>query len=62
MKTDERLKTLCEKFADLEEAEKDYILEVSQDLARVVSGKDGNTRKSTMPSPVEVTNKREYFI
>jgi len=32
MKTDERLKTLCEEFAGLEETEKDYILGVSQVL------------------------------
>jgi hypothetical protein len=32
MKTDKRLKTLCEEFTSLEEAEKDYILGVSQAL------------------------------
>jgi hypothetical protein len=37
MKTDERLKTLCEEFSSLEEAEKDYILGVSQALIHSVS-------------------------
>ena len=49
MKIDERLKTLCEEFANLEEAEKDYILGVSQVLAHSVSVKDGNTHKGGMP-------------
>jgi len=33
LKTDKRLETLCEQFADLEEPEKDYILGISQTLA-----------------------------
>ena len=33
MKKDERLEFLCEEFAGLDEAEKDYILEVSLTLA-----------------------------
>ena len=44
MKIDERLETLCEEFAELEEPEKDYILGVSQTLAHSI--------KSTMPAPV----------
>jgi len=46
MKTDERLETLCEQFADLEEPEKDYILGVSQTLAHSLKG--------TMPPAVTV--------
>jgi len=38
MKTDERLQTLCDQFADLEEPEKDYILGVSQTLAHSIKG------------------------
>ncbi|MDR0444388.1 MAG: hypothetical protein LBH44_13385 [Treponema sp.] len=37
MEIDERLEILCEEFAELEEAEKDYILGVSQGLAHSVS-------------------------
>jgi hypothetical protein len=44
MKIDKRLKTLCEEFAGLEEAEKDYILGVSQTLAYSVF------EKGTAPS------------
>ena len=36
MKIDERLETLCDQFAGLEEPEKDYILEVSQNLVHSV--------------------------
>ena len=46
MEIDERLETLCEQFAGLEEPEKDYILEVSQTLAR--------TAKNTKPAPAWV--------
>jgi len=46
MEIDERLETLCNQFADLEEPEKDYILGVSQALAHSVKG--------TMPVPVTV--------
>jgi hypothetical protein len=46
MITDERLETLCEQFAGLEEPEKDYILGVSQTLAHSIKG--------TMPVPVGV--------
>jgi hypothetical protein len=46
MKIDERLETLCEQFAGLEEPEKDYILGVSQTLAHSIKG--------TMPPPVTV--------
>jgi len=35
---DERLETLCDQFAGLEEPEKDYILEVSQTLAHSIKG------------------------
>jgi hypothetical protein len=38
VETDERLETLCEKFTDLEESEKDYILGVSQTLAHSIKG------------------------
>jgi len=38
VETDERLETLCEQFADLEEPEKDYILGVSQTLAYSIKG------------------------
>jgi hypothetical protein len=46
MEIDERLETLCEQFAGLEEPEKDYILGVSQTLAHSIKG--------TMPPPVTV--------
>jgi len=46
MEIDDRLETLCDQFADLEEPEKDYILGVSQTLAHSVKG--------TMPVPVTV--------
>ena len=46
MKIDERLETLCEQFAGLKEAEKDYILGVSQTLAHTV--------KNTKPAPAWV--------
>jgi len=49
MKTDERLETLCEQFADLEEAEKDYILGISQTLA--------HSLKDTMPLPITVAER-----
>jgi hypothetical protein len=39
MKIDERLKTLCKEFSGLEEAEKDYILGISQVLAHSVAEK-----------------------
>jgi len=45
METDEQLVTLCEEFADLEEPEKDYILEVSRALVRLISVHDGSTQK-----------------
>jgi hypothetical protein len=45
MEIDDQVVTLCEEFADLKEPEKDYILEVSHALARLVSVKDGITRK-----------------
>jgi len=38
MEIDERLETLCKKFTDLEESEKDYILGVSQTLAHSIKG------------------------
>jgi len=44
MEIDERLETLCDQFADLEEPEKDYILGVSQTLAHSI--------KTTMSPPV----------
>ena len=37
MKIDERLNTLCREFIDLDEAEKDYILGISQALAHSIS-------------------------
>ena len=43
MEIDERLETLCEQFAGLEEPEKDYILGVSQTLAHSIKG--------TVPAP-----------
>jgi len=49
MKTDERLETLCEQFADLEEPEKDYILGISQTLA--------HSLKDTMPLPIAVAER-----
>ena len=59
MKIDERLNTLCREFSDLEEAEKDYILGVSQALAHSVS-------ISTMLLPVarmyEADNNRDTYV
>jgi len=46
------LETLCEEFADLEEAEKDYILGISGALAFAVSTQNGNSRKGAIPVPV----------
>jgi len=56
METDERLETLCEEFADLEEAEKDYILGISSALAFTVSVQNSNRCKSGGPVPVSDNN------
>ena len=52
METDKRLEALCEKFTDMEEAEKDYILGISRALAFTVSVQNGNPRKDVVPLPV----------
>jgi len=44
VETDEQLETLCDRFAELEEPEKDYILGVSQTLAHSIKG--------AMPVPI----------
>jgi len=54
MTKDERLETLCEEFADLEEAEKDYILGVSQTLAHSIKG--------AKPVSVAVIEPPEYKV
>ena len=43
METDKRLEILCEEFSNLEEFEKDYILEISESLVQSVSAKVDNT-------------------
>jgi hypothetical protein len=58
MKTDKRLKTLCEEFDGLEEAEKDYILGVSRALAFPASAKNGNFYKNIVPLPVGAKESR----
>jgi hypothetical protein len=55
MKIDKRLKTLCEEFAGLEEAEKDYILGVSQTLLDSVF-------TGTTPLPVTGTIQAGNFL
>jgi hypothetical protein len=60
MKTDVRLKTLCNEFPGLNEAEKDYILGISQILAYSVLG------KGVKPLPVaemrEVSKNHSTFV
>jgi len=56
MKADERLETLCEEFAKLDEDEKDKILEFSQTLAQSVSEKAGDFLKTeATPTHIEGT-------
>jgi len=46
MEIDEYLVTFCKKFADLEEPEKDYILDVSQALVHLISVKKRGIQKA----------------
>jgi len=56
METDKRLEILCEEFADLDEAEKDYILGISSALAFTVSVQGSNPHKDAIPVPVSDDN------
>ena len=56
METDKRLEALCEKFTDLEEVEKDYILGISRALAFTVSVQNSNSCKGAIPLPVSDDN------
>jgi hypothetical protein len=46
---DERLETLCEEFTELEEPEKDYLLDITQALAHFVFVKNDNAHKEPTP-------------
>ena len=59
METDERLETLCEEFTELDEPEKDYLLDVTQALAHFVFAKNGNTQKETTP---QANTYKEYLV
>ena len=59
METDKRLEILCEKFTDLKEAEKDYILGISQALAFSASVKNGDALKNSIFLSSPETNKTE---
>jgi len=56
---DERIETLCEEFTELEEPEKDYLLDITQALAHFVFAKNGNAHKE--PTPTANTYK-EYLV
>lgn len=45
MKSDKQLVTLCKRFAELEEPEKDYILGISRALLRLLSVRDSGAQK-----------------
>ena len=52
MKADERLLVLCEEFADLDEDEKEQILEFSQAIGSI---KKSNSRQNTKTKPPSVS-------